>query len=78
MSGARAVQEKAPTSAPGTLWRQGTSQMTNLITTTRHRDVPVLPAKVELIEQELRDLLQWAKQQPFDVRLQVFAFLMQS
>jgi hypothetical protein len=52
--------------------------MTNLINTTRRSDVPVLPAEIELIEQELRDLLQWAKQQPLDVRLQVFAFLMQS
>jgi hypothetical protein len=51
--------------------------MTNLINTTRHSDVPVLPAQVELIEKELRDLLQWASMQPLDVRLQVFALLMQ-
>jgi hypothetical protein len=39
--------------------------------------VLVLPAQVELIEKELRDLLQWASMQPLDVRLQVVAMLMQ-
>jgi hypothetical protein len=52
--------------------------MTNHITPTRNNEVPVLPAQMKLIEQELRDLLQWAKQQPLDVRLQVFAMLWQS
>jgi hypothetical protein len=34
--------------------------MTNNITPNRQNEVPVLPAQMELIEEQLRDLLQWA------------------
>ncbi|MFN7629781.1 MAG: hypothetical protein ACK5Q7_08265 [Cyanobacteriota bacterium] len=52
--------------------------MTNPIKPNRHNEVPVLPAQMELIEEQLGDLLQWARTQPLDVRLQVFAMLWQS